>query len=626
MQVSLALLLCFSIFTANFVSGEEFYIVTSPDSPCPTREQGEPCLTLEQYTTNPSQGPIVTLVMEPGNHVIKQQRELTDTGSTATNFTMISDGAMIVLEFIGSLTVRYGYAEVRGITFSTSNSIYAGIHASHLQKVIFEDCNFHGVGIDMYDVDNAVLSRCNFSDHYNSYDNGALHVYYSTVVSVIQSNFINNTGAIYFHPRSSYYYSAMSASLLVRKCTFVNNTSESVYRERSAIYVTGNYFSVIVNQTTFIYNTASRGGGGAINFDGECTNCIISESIFISNSAQYCGALSTGLLNFDEFSDISVTDTAFYYNRAVNGNSIGGGAACINSASSMVTNCTFVGNTAAGYGGAMLADNSEITITDTVFINNTAGYSGGALTTYAYPSNYTIISSIFKDNRAGDDGGALFIGHTGSDVRVERSNFLQNHAADRGGAIAVLGSSVTIYYGTNIYYNTANIGHTISACSSQTYLPIVAVRRPDPTFFSCVAYDNDIHFSTLSFQELQSYQNVTLLVNDIIRDNYIFSNPPVVTVSSTDSQQSTNEKLHQMSVIVYISLSLSITLTIMFLIFGITALVVYCRFRQAGLESKSKSLDRPYDQPESVYENMLVNECSDGKPIEMKMNVVYKRP
>ena len=79
-----------------------------------------------------------------------------------------------------------------------------------------------------------------------------------------------------------------------------------------------------------------------------------------------------------------------------------------------------------------------------------------------------------------------------------------------------------------------------------------------------------------------------------------------------------------MSVIVYISLSLSITLTIMFLIFGITALVVYCKFRQAGLESKLKSLDHPYDQPESVYEDML--ESSDAKVIEMKKNVVYKRP
>ena len=135
---------------------------------------------------------------------------------------------------------------------------------------------------------------------------------------------------------------------------------------------------------------------------------------------------------------------------------------------------------------------------------------------------------------------------------------MQNHAGDRGGAITVFGSSVTIYNGTSIYYNTANIGHTISACSSQTYFPIIMVQRPDPTFFSCVAYDDDIRFSAQSFQELQSYQNVTLLVNDTIRDNYIYSNPPVNTVSSTDSQQTMNKKLHQISIVVYISFSLSL--------------------------------------------------------------------
>ena len=488
------------------------------------------------------------------------------------------------------------------------------IYSAH---VIFEDCNFHGVRIYVYNADNAVFSRCNFSDSYT----GALRIDSSVAVSIIESNFINNRGAI-ISSRSPYL--GMSASLLIRKCKFVNNTAVYTYYIVSgAIHLTGNYFSVIVNQTTFIYNTAII-GGGAINFNGECTSCTISESIFISNSAQYCGALSAGL--FGEFSNISVIDTIFYYNRAISGNSIGGGAACINNASATVTNCTFIGNTAAGYGGAILADDSEITITDTIFINNTAGYSGGALITYAYPSNYTIISSIFKDNRAGDDGGALFIGHTGSDVTVERSTFLQNHAGDRGGAIAVFGSSVTIYNGTSIYYNTANIGHTISACSSQTYFPIVMVRRPDPTFFSCVAYDDDIRFSAQSFQELQSYQNVTLLVNDIIRDNYIYSNPPVITVSSTDSQQTINEKLHQMSIIVYISFSLSLILTGIFLIFGITALAaaVYCKFRQAGLKSKSKLLHHPHDQPAIVYEDML--ECSDTNAIEMKTNIVYERP
>ena len=104
-------------------------------------------------------------------------------------------------------------------------------------------------------------------------------------------------------------------------------------------------------------------------------------------------------------------------------------------------------------------------------------------------------------------------------MTVERSNLLQNHAADRGGAIAVFGSSVTIYYGTNVFDNTANVGQVISACSSQISLPIVAVRRSDPNFLSCTAYDNDIRFSIPTFQELHSYQNITSFVNDLLRHN-----------------------------------------------------------------------------------------------------------
>ena len=59
-QVGFVLLLLFSI-SVHLLLGEQFYIVTSA-SPCPTREQGEPCLTLEQYTANcPSWSANVTL-------------------------------------------------------------------------------------------------------------------------------------------------------------------------------------------------------------------------------------------------------------------------------------------------------------------------------------------------------------------------------------------------------------------------------------------------------------------------------------------------------------------------------------------------------------------------------------
>ena len=77
----------------------------------------------------------------------------------------------------------------------------------------------------------------------------------------------------------------------------------------------------------------------------------------------------------------------------------------------------------------------------------------------------------------------------------------------------------------------------------------------------------------------------------------------------------------------YISLLLSVILTVIFLLFGIMALVVYGKFRQAKLESKTRSTHHAYDQPESVYEDILDdNYKADTKGIEMKKNVVYKRP
>ena len=462
--------------------------------------------------------------MEPGNHALKEPRHL--TGSTVTNFT-ISEGAKISFEFTGSsiLDIDQGYIRVSGITFSSSNSVYAGIEVSSLQEVIFQDCNFQGVGINMYDVANATFSRCNISDYIYGEYRAALYIYHSTAILFMQSSFINNTGAIYFQ-LPSYFRAADLASLVIMRCNFINNTSE--FFGGSAIYMNGDYFSVTVSHSTFIYNTANRnreefvtsrgqGGGGAINFDGTCTNCSISRSIFISNSAHYCGALSSGSMSGGS-NDINIIDSAFYYNRAINELSVGG-AACINDASVSITNSTFVGNSAVGYGGAVVLDNSTITITDTVFSSNTAGLSGGALITYAYPSNYTISSSTFIDNRAGNDGGALFIGRSRSDVIVESSNVLRNHAANQGGAIAVFGSSVTVYYGTNIYDNTAYVGQVISACSSQISLPLVTSQRPDPNFSLCTAYDDEIRFNTPTFPELPSYHNISLLVNEIIREN-----------------------------------------------------------------------------------------------------------
>lgn len=106
---------------------------------------------------------------------------------------------------------------------------------------------------------------------------------------------------------------------------------------------------------------------------------------------------------------------------------------------------------------------------------------------------------------------------------------------------------------------------------------------------------------------------------------------PTVNVGGTDSQlqhfQFINSKLHQITIVVYVSLSLSVILTVIFLLFGISAFGVYCKFRQAKLESKTKSTHHAYDQPESVYEDKLdSNYKADTEGIEMKTNIVDKRP
>ena len=116
-------------------------------------------------------------------------------------------------------------------------------------------------------------------------------------------------------------------------------------------------------------------------------------------------------------------------------------------------------------------------------------------------------------------------------------------------------------------------------------------------------------------------------MNAILRDYDKFSNP-TVSVRGTESQ-SINSKLHQMTIVVYISLTLSVILTVMFLLCAIAALVVYCKFRQCNTkpESKSASPRHAHNQAEPIYEDMPDrNNNTDIKDIKMKTNILYKRP
>ena len=252
--VSIAVLICCT-------SCQTFYIVTSSKSHCPWEFTGEPCLTLEQYVSHPTQSSNndITLIMEPGNHFLRVLRF--SSGISATGINMIGEGsgAKIIYE---SPTTFYFYYQARNIQINGVSFIsrFAYITISGAREFIVNNCNFQGVSFGVNAVINATFSRCTFSDY--SYDfpidfnfifgqAGALSLDLSGVVDIIQCNFSNNKIALYGY--SNYNYRHI---IHIEESIFTNNTSEF---EGGAVHfrIARDYVSISVNQSIFINNTAS---------------------------------------------------------------------------------------------------------------------------------------------------------------------------------------------------------------------------------------------------------------------------------------------------------------------------------------------------------------------------------
>lgn len=406
------------------------------------------------------------------------------------------------------------------------------------------------------------------------YGSGAIEVSQSNV-QILQSNFSHNQHAIIYHNHDQVYddhsdrsvfFPSEIHSLTVNQSIFSNNTSEY---GGSALCVTG-MVSVSVHQSVFLFNNAS-GIGGAISLSGVngTANYSFSDSTFVYNSAEFCGAFSIDSHN----GIVIISGSDFYYNSAES-NDLGGfgGAGCIRNSSISVLNCRFLVNRAAEDGGALHLDESKVTIESSAFGNNSAGRDGGALYTYAHPSVYIIRSSIFLYNKAGDDGGVVFAGRKGSEVQTDRSTFAANNARDRGGAICVIGSKLAVTK-TNIYSNTAEKGRQISACNS--FVTTFISGRKDPNFPVCAIYDNDIANAHYAAPTSIGCGNITCLndiVCKIVKKYRVFGNEST-TVTSKNGL-SIPEFIHQTAIIAYAALAVSGVLLIFLLLYVIISKVI----------------------------------------------------
>ena len=608
------------------MSNETFYIVTSSKSHCPLEFIGQPCLTLEQYASHHRQDSFnVILMIESGNHFLRSS-EL-QFGQYSNSYIMNAEhpGAKIIyttspreFEYVFSNIIFYAHynIQINGITF-IGNFVHFEIN--YAQEVIINNCNFQGVSISLFEVNNVIFSRCTFSDYrhyrYHSTDgmtvirragqNGALSVHGPTAaIKIIQSNFTNNEVALFLYVYI-YYYFDRTLSLHIQESMFSNNTSEF---KGGAVYLAGygddNRALISVNRSIFFNNTASQ-SGGAIYFDAEHLNFSVTETSFIQNSADLCGVLNIKCLGY-KTRMAQITGTTFDSNKA----NTDGGALCIMNTSAVISNCTFNGNTALGLGGAVVSHDSMVVINHTIFHSNTAGGDGGAVVSYAHPSNYTITQSTFTHNQAGDDGGAIFIGYKGSYVTLDMCTFTDNHAYDRGGAITIFGSTLEITE-TSIVNNRATLGETFSSCNSNITTSIYGHRD-----INC-SYDGPStnHFNATASCKAQNFTNITLDVS--IGDFHVEYRPPELTIKN----------INKVATTAYASLSISAIVVIAFLLYLSVEKLARSKIKCVRWSTMTVFTRSTQSQPEPLYPlyaEATVQVSSDNvKMIEMKPNVLY---
>lgn len=295
----------------------------------------------------------------------------------------------------------------------------------------------------------------------------------------------------------------------VRNCLFTNNTAVFGAGMFNNGFNTGNANPVITN-CIFSQNLATLGGGGIDNFGyGGSASPAITNSIFFSNTslsragAMYCWGGGNGNAS------PAILNTAFINNTAVDGGGIVcdrtdfGGATNSGTATPVIRNCIFRGNTASGtgpqfytLGGAGFA--ATYTLIDITNQNPPHTISGaGTGNIFSAPSFLNIADADGADNcwLTNDDGLQLQLTSAGVDDG-ENSGL---PATDIRGFARILNSTVDIgpYELVNSSLPVRYISFTGRQSGGINILTWVTAGETTNSFFEVQRSDNGITFSAI---------------------------------------------------------------------------------------------------------------------------------
>ena len=211
-------------------SCDVFYIVTTTKNPCPGEFTGVPCLTLQQYASNPSQSQNITFITEPGTYYLSSELRV----SNGYSFTMSSENTTVAC------------------TSSSAGFSFDSVEKVHISGMTFQMCR--NSAIKMASVTEAYITNTSFVGNVQQYG-GAIYASSASAITIDQSTFSGNSATV----QGGAVYCGSCLTITIDQSTFSNNSGG---HGGGAIYAPSS--TITIDQSTFSNYGAGAPGGGAI--------------------------------------------------------------------------------------------------------------------------------------------------------------------------------------------------------------------------------------------------------------------------------------------------------------------------------------------------------------------------